>query len=43
MTGLTDVLINKSAENWQAYTQHEFVVQLAKGSLPQESLSLIHI
>ena len=37
MTGLTDVLIDKSAENWQAYTQHEFVVQLAKGSLPQES------
>ena len=37
MASLTDALIHSSADNWQAYTQHEFVVQLAKGSLPQES------
>ena len=28
-------LINACREDWQAYTQHAFVQQLAQGTLPQ--------
>ena len=30
------MLIDSSRETWQAYVQHEFVKQLAKGTLPKE-------
>ena len=33
---MTRILIQSAARTWKAYVEHDFVKQLAKGTLPKE-------